>query len=98
MNALTLATLIAFWANHPDAEIPLRNWYRLIRLHEFSNFSEVKAVFPSADWVKGRIVFDILGNRYRLVTRADFEGKRLYIEMVGTHKDYDAWTQQMRSK
>ena len=67
-------------------------------MHEFRNFSEVKAVFPIADWVKGRIVFDILGNRYRLVTRADFEGKRLYIEMVGTHKEYDAWTQQMRSK
>lgn len=98
MNALTLATLIAFWAKYPDSEMELRDWYKLVRQHEFSNFAEVKAIFPSADWVKGFIVFDILGNEYRLIIRPNFAGKRFKIVFVGTHKRYDAWTQDMRSK
>ena len=96
MNALTLATLIAFWTEHPDSETALRNWHKLIRTHEFGNFAEVKAMFPTADWVKGHIVFDILSNHYRLVVRPNFAGKRFKIVMVGTHKQYDAWTKELR--
>lgn len=98
MNALTLATLIAFWAKYPDSEAALRDWYKIVTSQEFGSFAEVKAIFPSADWVKGRIVFDIMGNKYRLVVRPNFQGKRFYVEMVGTHKDYDAWTQEIRSQ
>lgn len=98
MNALTLATLIRFWTQYPDAEIALRDWYKRIRSREYSNFAEVKADFPSADWVHSRIVFDIRSNRYRLVARPDFKSKRLYIEMIGTHKQYDQWTKEVRTE
>ena len=97
MNALTLAELVAFWTRYPDAERPLRNWYKLVRAYEYASFEEVKAVFPSADWVKGFIVFDIAGNTYRLVVRPSFSGKRFYIRHMFTHKQYDKWTQEMRS-
>lgn len=96
MNALTLAVLIRFWTQYPEAEEPLRIWYRRIRSREYSSFAEVKADFGSADWVGGRIVFDIGGNKFRLVVRPDFTGKRFYIELVGTHKQYDAWTKEQR--
>jgi len=94
MNALTLAVLIAFWQEHPDAEVALRAWYKRIRTTEYNNFAEVKADFPSADWVRGLIVFDILGNHYRLIVAPDFRVKRFYIKFVGTHRQYDAWTQE----
>jgi mRNA interferase HigB len=97
MNALTLSALIAFWRNYPDAEAALRAWHTHIRGHEYGSFAEVKADFPSADWVKGFIVFDIGGNKYRLIVRPNFDGKRFYIEHVLTHKGYDAWTREMRS-
>lgn len=97
MNLLTLAALIAFWTENPDSEKALREWYKAVRSQEFGNFAEIKAAFPSADWVKGFIVFDIMGNEYRLIVRPNFEGKRFYIVFIGTHKQYDVWTREMRS-
>lgn len=91
MNALTLATLRAFWLKHPRAEQPLRDWLKRVRANEYSSFSEVKADFPAADWVKGYIVFNIGGNKYRLIVKPDFEMKRFYIKFIGTHQEYDQW-------
>lgn len=91
MNALTLATLIAFWATYPDSEGALRAWYRQVRSREYSSYAEVKADFNSADWVDGLIVFNIGGNKYRLIVDPDFEFQRFYIQAVLTHKQYDAW-------
>lgn len=91
MNALTLATLIAFWTEYPDAEKALRGWYKRVRSAEYANFSEVKDHFPSADWVNGFIVFDILSNHYRLIVKPDFRFKQFYIVFIGTHKQYDDW-------
>ncbi|WP_420596046.1 type II toxin-antitoxin system HigB family toxin [Deinococcus sp.] len=91
MNALTLAALIAFWQQHPDAETPLRAWYKQVRSREYGSFAEVKADFVSADWVAGFIVFDIGGNKYRLIVEPNFDGQRFYIEAVLTHKQYAAW-------
>lgn len=96
MNALTLTVLIAFWTDHTDAEKPLREWYGLVRAREYSSFAEVKADFGSADWVQGFIVFDMGGNKYRLIVRPNFDGKRFYIQGVYTHKQYDVWTRQLR--
>ena len=51
----------------------------------------MKADFGSADWVKGFIVFDIAGNKYRLIVEPNFQGQRFYIEAVLTHAEYDDW-------
>lgn len=91
MNALTLAALIAFWLEHPDSEDALRVWYRQVRRSEYQSFADVKADFGSADWVQGFIVFDISGNKYRLIVRPEFRTKRLYIEAILTHREYDHW-------
>ncbi|WP_293915328.1 type II toxin-antitoxin system HigB family toxin [Deinococcus sp.] len=91
MNALTLAALVAFWTQYPDAETPLRAWYKQVRAREYGSFAEVKADFASADWVEGFIVFDIGGNKYRLIVEPNFDGQRFYVEAVLTHKQYDAW-------
>ena len=91
MNALTLATLIAFWTRYPDAEAPLRQWLKQIRRSEYQSFAEVKADFNSADWVKGFIVFDIGGNKYRLIVEPNFLYKSFLIQAVLTHDEYDHW-------
>lgn len=84
-------TLLAFWARHPDAEGPLRAWYRQVRSREYTSFAEVKADFGSADWVGGFIVFDLGGNKYRLIVYPNFRGRRFYIEAALTHREYDDW-------
>ena len=91
MNALRLAVLIGFWLEHPDAEEALRAWYRQVRSRDYTSFADVKSDFGSADWVGGLIVFDIYGNKYRLIVEPNFQGKRLYIDAVLTHQQYDAW-------
>lgn len=94
MNVLTLATLIAFWARHPDAERACRAWLKRVRQREYRDFGAVKADFPSADWVQGHIVFDIGGNKYRLIVKPNFAGKRFRIVFIGTHREYDTWRPQ----
>lgn len=91
MNVLTLSALIAFWTEHPTAEGPLRAWYALVRSREYTSFADVQADFGSADWVQGFIVFNISGNHYRLIVLPNFTGKRLYVEHVFTHAEYDDW-------
>lgn len=91
MNALTLATLREFWASYPDAEEPLRRWLGIVRASSYSSFADVKADFGDADWVKGYIIFDIGGNKYRLIVSPHFEFGRFYIKEVLTHKQYDQW-------
>ena len=98
VNALTLATLREFWEAYPDAEEPLRRWLGMVRKGTYQSFAEVKDDFGDADWVKGFIVFDIGGNKYRLIVDPSFETQRFYIKGILTHKEYNAWTKEMRSK
>ena len=91
MNVLAPRTLAAFWAMYPDAEQPLRDWPRQVQRRDYAHFADVKTDFGSADWVAGYIVFDIGGNKYRLIVSPDFRLKRLFIKKVLTHRQYDAW-------
>lgn len=58
---------------------------------EWLHFPDVKRTFPAADYVRstGRVIFDIGGNKYRLIARVDFDEQLLYIEQVLTHEEYD---------
>lgn len=91
MNVLAPRTLAAFWAQYPDAEQPLRDWLRQVQRRDYAHFAEVKTDFGSADWVKGYIVFDIGGNKYRLIIYPNFVGKRFLVEALLTHAQYDSW-------
>lgn len=91
MNVLTLATLSAFWAQYPDAEEPIRAWVKHVRSRDYATFADVKADFGSADWVKGYIVFNIGGNKYRLIVTVNFTYRSFFVKHVLTHEDYDDW-------
>lgn len=89
MHILSKKTLRAFWVRYPDSEMPLRRWHTLMKREHFMNFQQLRALFPSADWVKGLVVFNIGGNKYRLIADVRFEMGRVYLRSILTHKDYD---------
>lgn len=90
MRIITETRLTAFWTEHPDAEIPLKAWRRLIRGAQYKTPHEAKGDFPAADFLGGGVtVFDIGGNKYRLVVTMRYDLQRVYIRHVLTHGEYD---------
>jgi len=92
MRIIAVSTLREFW-NQPgrgDTEQPLRAWVHVVRAADWSKPTDVKQMFNTADIVgKDRVVFDIGGNKYRLVAAVHYRGKRVYVRFIGGHKDYD---------
>ena len=93
MRVISLRSLREFWEKHPDAEVPLRIWYRLALRAEWQNLSDVRRLISNADAVhtdSGVLtVFNIRGNNYRLIVRIIYEFQRIYIRAVLTHSEYD---------
>ena len=89
MHVITKKKLAAFWASHPDAERPLRDWFRLMEQGAFSDLASVYAIWPSADYVDGLTVFNIGGNKYRLIVTIEYVRGQVYIRDVLTHAEYD---------
>ena len=92
MRIIAVSTLRDFWTRpgRGDAEQPLRTWVQVVKAAEWSKPSDVKQMFRSADILRsGRAIFDIGGNKYRLVAAIHYRGKRVYIRFIGTHRDYD---------
>jgi len=93
MRIIALSTLKSFWANNPhyrDAEQQTLSWYRFTLKADWSSPAEVKSDFGNASILKdGRVVFNIAGNKYRLVTWINYSYKIVYIRFIGTHAQYD---------
>ncbi len=92
MRIIAVGTLKSFWSEpgRRDSEMPLRTWVHIVKAADWSKPNEVKETFGTADLLaNGRVVFDIGGNKYRLVAAIHYRGKRVYIRFIGTHKDYD---------
>ncbi len=89
MRVISNRRLVEFSAKHKDSQEALQAWRKLMEFGFFKNFSQLKDVFTSADKVRDLYVFNICGNKYRLVTYLQFERQLSYIKAVLTHKDYD---------
>lgn len=73
-----------------DAKAALERWYNVAVAAKWRNLSEIKDDFPSTDYVGNQhYVFDIRGNKYRLVVVIKFTIGRLFVRFVGTHTEYD---------
>ena len=82
--------LDAFVQSHAQSAAPMNNWVDKVKRATWHSHSELKAQFPSADYVKnGRYVFNIGGNNYRIVAVVIFIGGVINIRFVGTHSEYD---------
>lgn len=90
MNVVSRKKLIEFYQVYSDSKEALETWYRICKKANWNNFNEVKMVYSSADWVgNDRSVFNIKGNKYRLVARFSFKYKAIQIKWIGTHAQYD---------
>lgn len=93
MHVITERRLRDFWTEYPDAEKPLRTWLKEAKHAEWEKFADVRANFPSADQVGKLTVFNIGGNKYRLIVVIHFNRGKVYVRHVLSHKEYDlgAW-------
>jgi mRNA interferase HigB len=93
MKIISNSALRAFAADYPQAEVPLQGWRRVIEKNRFANWAELRAAFNTVDRVGDQAVFDIGGNKFRLVAYIRFEKQIVYVKAVLTHRDYDkgAW-------
>lgn len=93
MRVIAKRTLVNFWESSPqyeDAREPLEAWYREVKQEQWSSPTDVKAKYRSASILQGgRVIFNIAGNKYRLVVKINYPTQIIYIRFVGTHKQYD---------
>lgn len=89
MHIITRKRLLEFSKKHLDSVEPLDRWYRIVKQSNFNSFSELRKTFPKADQVGKFTVFDIGGNKYRIIAYIVYPVKRIYIRHILTHPEYD---------
>jgi mRNA interferase HigB len=91
MRIIALKALRVHWdlPGRADSEIPLRAWFALVNVADWSGPADVKIQFRSASFVGDRVVFNIAGNKYRLVAFINYPYRTVYVRFVGSHAEYD---------
>jgi mRNA interferase HigB len=89
LHVISEKALKEFWKRHPDAEMPLKAWRDVTRKARWRNIMDTKRDFPHADSAGRCTVFNIKGNRYRLVTAIHYNTQRVYVRHMLTHSEYD---------
>ena len=91
MQVVALRTLRRFWERHPQAEGPIRAWYGVASKAHWRRPADIKRHYGAAvDFVgDDRAIFDLAGNKYRLVVRVSYLYKAVLIKFIGTHAEYD---------
>lgn len=82
-----------FYREHSDAKSSLESWYAVVRKADWKTPAELKRVYPNADLAGRRTVFNIAGNKYRLIARVSYQSQRVFVLYILTHAEYDrgAW-------
>ena len=88
MHIITRKRLNDFAERHPGAKSALQRWYELVRSRDYASFSDLRTVFPDADQVDNLTVFNIGGNKVRLIAAIHYNRRRVYIRAVLTHDEY----------
>jgi len=91
MRVIAKKRLRRFWAEHGDAEQALRAWYGEAKAASWGNTAQIKEQYGTASIINAeRVVFNICGNKYRLVVWVNYEYRTVYVRFIGTHAEYDA--------
>lgn len=88
MHVIAKPILVEFWTKHPAAEKTLQVWYRVMESAVFTDFTQLKTVFSTAAYVDGLTVFDIGGNKFRLIASIHYNRHKVYIRNALTHAEY----------
>lgn len=89
MFILSRKALRAFWERYPPARQPLEDWYTVAEGARWQNLAETREDFRHADPVGDCTVFNIGGNKYRLVVKLNYQKQKIFIRAVLTHAEYD---------
>ncbi len=89
MHIITRKRLIEFSKRHPDSEEALNRWYHIVKKSIYNSFAELRKTFPSVDRVGNFMIFNIGGNKYRLIVYIVFRTRKVYIRHILTHAEYD---------
>jgi len=92
MHVISEKKLREFWEQRPEAEEPLRAWHRVTERAAWTCFADVRRAYPHADPVGRCTVFNIGGNKFRLVVVIHFNRQKVYVRHVMTHEQYDRGT------
>ncbi len=91
MRIISFSYLRRFIAGHADADVSLREWYKKTQKAEWHCLQDIRQAFNSADYVgDDHYVFNIHGNKYRLVAIIFFQVQKVYVRWIGTHAEYDS--------
>ncbi len=90
MRIIARRTLRDFWEQHPEAEQPLKAWFAEAQAAEWDTPQAIKDRYRHASFVgDNRVIFNISGNKYRLIVHVNYGFGIVYIKFIGTHTDYD---------
>ena len=90
MHVISRKTLREFWEAHPDSEGPLKAWHAEAKAALWQTPAQIKARYRTASILRNsRVVFNIGGNKYRLIVRVNYKCGTVYVRFIGTHSDYD---------
>ena len=92
MHVISRKALLEFCKHHDDSRVALDDWYRIVSKAKWQHINDVKSVYPSADAVGKFTVFNIRGNKYRLIVSISYRTQDVYIKHVLTHTEYDSGT------
>ena len=93
VRIISRRAIIEFAKRHRAANQPLDDWYRIVKTADWHNLVEVQTTFPRADLVGNCVVFNVGGNKFRLIAKIAFRRQIVYVRFILTHKEYDkeAW-------
>ena len=90
MRVISKKILREFWEKQSDSEQQLKSWFQETSNAEWNSPNDIKIEYPSASILSNnRVVFNIKGNKYRLIVRINYDYKMAWIRFVGTHAEYD---------
>ena len=91
MHVISRKALSDYWQKNPETEQPLKAWFSEAQKALRSSPQDIQDRYRSASFLKGnRVVFNICGNKHRLIVRIHYGSKTVFIRFVGTHSEYDA--------
>ena len=89
-NIIARKTLLDYCKKYPEAAAALQEWYYELLRSNFKSFNELKKVYGNASLIgDNRVIFNIMGNKFRLLVRVSFDFKAIQIKWFGTHSEYD---------
>ena len=90
MRLISNKILREFWEKHSDSQQQLKSWYQEANNIEWESPNDIKRKYPSASFLENnRVVFNIKGNKYRLIVKINYDYKMVWIRFIGTHAEYD---------